>query len=65
MDWTDSLKINIRIDGLQEQVDSLNNNHNIDIANLEQRLSILERKIKKIEDDKTLVRKVHIKKVKK
>lgn len=65
MDWSDSLKINMKIDGLQEQIDNLHNNHNIDITNLEQRLSILERKINKIEKNKTLVRKIHIKKVKK
>ena len=65
MDWTDSLKINMRIDGLQEQIDSLNNNYNRDINNLEQRLAILEKKINKIEKNKTLVRKIHIRRIKK
>ena len=65
MDWTDSLKINLKINGLQEQIDKLTNCYDIKIKNLEWKLSFLEKRIKKIEDDKTLVRRVHIRRIKK
>lgn len=65
MDWTDGVLISVGIDKLQEQIDNLTNYYDIKIKNLEWELSTLKKRIKKIEDDKTLVRKVHIKKVKK
>lgn len=65
MDWTDSLKINMRIDGLQEQIDKLANCYDIKIKNLEWKISSLEKRIKKIENDKTLVRRVHIRRIRK
>lgn len=65
MDWTDKIELDMRFDDLQEQINKLTNRYNIKIKNLEWELSSLKKRIKKIEDDKTLVRKVHRKRVRK
>ena len=65
MDWTDKIELDMRFDDLQEQINKLTNRYDIKIKNLEWELSSLKKRIKKIENDKTLVRKVHIKRIRK
>ena len=65
MDWTDKIELDMRFDDLQEQINKLINRYDIKIKNLEWELSSLKKRIKKIENDKTLVRKVHIKRIRK
>ena len=65
MDWTDKIELDMRFDDLQEQINKLTNRYDIKIKNLEWELSSLKKRINKIENDKTLVRKVHIKRVRK
>ena len=65
MDWTDKIELDMRFDDLQEQINKLTNRYDIKIKNLEWELSSLKKRIKKLENDKTLVRKVHMKRVRK
>lgn len=65
MDWVDQIELDMKFDDLQEQINKLTNRYDIKIKNLEWEISSLKKRIKKIENDKTLVRKVHTKRVRK
>lgn len=65
MDWVDKIELDMKFDDLQEQINKLINHYDIKIKNLEWEISSLKKRIKKIENDKTLVRKVHTKRVRK